>query len=384
MSQALGRHVDELVLIDGVESSLTRALAKPQRILDRLPTRQVKLARTAAVARSLSKEVQRRLGNVDVDAVLSLDTVPVAYLRTGHPVAFWNDATFAGMLDYYPQFSHLSRRTIAQGNAVAQAALTTAARAIYSSEWAAETAILNYQCDPHRVHVVPFGANLDPGEIPADSDALIADRTHAVCRLLFIGVDWHRKGADVAVAVAVRLNERHIRAELDVVGCQPPPGTAVPPYVHVLGRVDKATAEDRRQLTGLLAQAHFFVLPSRAEAYGLVLAEASAFGVPSLASRTGGVPTAVADNVNGRLFDVSASPDDYADAIIELYGDREKYRRLAASSHERFRSCLNWDTAAEHAVALMTGAVAEHRGHRDNGIRAASLGRGPARRPSKT
>ena len=44
------------------------------------------------------------------------------------------------------------------------------------------------------------------------------------------------------------------------------------------------------------------VMPSENEAFGMVLAEASAFGVPVIASETGGIPDVIQNNVTGTLF----------------------------------------------------------------------------------
>lgn len=44
------------------------------------------------------------------------------------------------------------------------------------------------------------------------------------------------------------------------------------------------------------------VMPSENEAFGMVLAEASAFGVPVIASETGGIPDVIQNNVTGTLY----------------------------------------------------------------------------------
>lgn len=57
----------------------------------------------------------------------------------------------------------------------------------------------------------------------------------------------------------------------------------------------------RRDLPDVMLASDVFVLPSVAEAFGLVLAEALYLGLPVVASRTGGIPEVVDDGVDGIL-----------------------------------------------------------------------------------
>ncbi len=57
----------------------------------------------------------------------------------------------------------------------------------------------------------------------------------------------------------------------------------------------------RDDLPDLMVASDLFVLPSLAESFGLVLAEALYLGLPVVASRTGGIPEVVDDGVDGLL-----------------------------------------------------------------------------------
>jgi glycosyltransferase involved in cell wall biosynthesis len=84
-------------------------------------------------------------------------------------------------------------------------------------------------------------------------------------------------------------------------------------------------------------------LPTRADFFGIVFSEASAYGLPSVSTDTGGVSGAVRDGVNGLLLPISAGPDDYANAITKLFSDEASYRDLARSARAEYESRLNWD-----------------------------------------
>ena len=115
-----------------------------------------------------------------------------------------------------------------------------------------------------------------------------------------------------------------------------------------------ATVDGRRQIDAFhLPGEYFGLLPSRAETFGHVLCEANAFGVPCLAAAVGGIPTAIRDGVNGRLYPVDAGADAYADDIASLMRDRDAYRALTRTSFAEFEARLSYDAAARTARALL-------------------------------
>jgi hypothetical protein len=62
------------------------------------------------------------------------------------------------MIEFYPTFTNLCKNSLENGYKMELSAITNAKLAIYSSEWAAETARVIYQADKSKVKVVPFGA----------------------------------------------------------------------------------------------------------------------------------------------------------------------------------------------------------------------------------
>jgi glycosyltransferase involved in cell wall biosynthesis len=327
---------------DRAAASLAWRLAPGSQFADREP------GWARALARQVDDEVQRR----KPDAVVSPGTIPVAYVRPGIPMLIWTDATFAAMVDYYPGWDVLSSFTRRQGNALERRAVRRAEGLVFASEWAAASAVADYGADPGKVHVVPFGSNLPIEHGPDDVGAWVDGRPRDRCRLLLVGVDWERKGVDTAIDAAVALNESGLQTTLTVVGAVPPAGFAVPSCVEVTGPLPRG-----QRLSALYRDAHFFVLPTRSETFGVVFAEASAFGVPSVASKTGGVPSAVVDGRSGRLLPPGASPDEYAAAVHELFSDADAYRRLGLAAYREYEQRLNWTTSGARVGELLETIV---------------------------
>jgi glycosyltransferase involved in cell wall biosynthesis len=307
-----------------------------------------------------ARQLERYLAAHSVDAVFSPSTWPIAYLETGLPVVFWTDACFAGMLDFYGSFTDLAQPSIQAAHATEQAALDRCTRAIYSSQWAAQTAVQHYQVDASKISVVHFGGNLLEPPTVEEAKAGVWARDISPCNLLLVGVDWKRKGADIAVETVEALNAAGLNARLTVVGCRPPPSRHLPACVEIIPFIGKDAIENRRRLGEIFARSHFFIMPSRAEAFGLVFAEASAFGVPCLATKVGGLPSVIIDDINGRLFSLEAGGAEYADYILKYMRNPVRYHQLALQTAEYADTQLSWD-AAGHKVAEILNEIVRPR-----------------------
>jgi glycosyltransferase involved in cell wall biosynthesis len=330
------------------------AMQRLQRALRRAGSRlRTDPAREPAFGRLYALALRRQLDRLRPDAVFGLaSTTQLAGLVGDYPVVHCSDATFRGMCGYYPDwFSGLSPRSVRNGEAMERRVILGAALALYPSDWAAASARDDYGAPAERVHTVPFGANL------ADPPARDPFRRDGVCRLLFVGVDWARKGGDLALAVLRGLTAAGVAAELHVVGCTPPPEAAAVPGLVAHGFLSKGDPDQVRRLQDLFARAAFLIVPSRQEAYGLVFCEAGAYGLPSLATETGGIPTIVRPGVNGFLFAPEAGPGPYVEAVREHWSSPDAYARLRESTLARARAVLTWDAWGERSAGLIRRAA---------------------------
>lgn len=318
-------------------------LTQRRRLLDREPF----------ILKDYARQATALLAHCDADLVFCPSTLPIAYLECRQPIFFWTDATFAGNLGFYINRATVTDSSVRDGHTVEKQALDRCRLAIYASEWAAESAIDNYAVSPNKVKVVPFGANLQCSRTYDQIREMVDKRPRDLCRLLFVGVDWARKGGDIALAVAQRLNDEGMRATLTVAGCEPKIRGALPRFINLVGFLDKTTLAGRARLEDLYAQSHFLILPSRAEAYGLVLAEACSFGLPCIASSVGGIPTIVHDGANGRTFSSDSDISDYCSYIRGLMEHRAEYEELCYSSFNEYERRLNWRVAGEKVRRLI-------------------------------
>ncbi len=305
------------------------------------------------ILKNYAAQISQKICNTSPDVIFSATSNPIAYLATSKPTAFWADATFAGISEFYPHYSDLCKETIQDWNKMERLAIQNCSLAIYASDWAAQTAVDTYEADPAKVKVVPFGANVQWDYSLEDIKDLIAARPHNYCKLLFLGIDWHRKGGDVAFQVAQQLNQSGLKTELTVVGCQPPIKEPVPPYINQLGFISKADPQGLERIRQLIAETHLLIVPSYAECYGIVFCEANSLGIPCISTKVGGIPTVVKEDVNGKLFNSRADISLYCDYISDLFHNYSNYKRLALSSFNEYQSRLNWEVAGKSVRQLL-------------------------------
>jgi glycosyltransferase involved in cell wall biosynthesis len=97
--------------------------------------------------------------------------------------------------------------------------------------------------------------------------------------------------------------------------------------IHFLGfRTDIAT---------VLRASDLLCLPSQTEGLPLVIIEAMAAGLPTVATAVGGVPEVVVSGETGLLLDPSATPDQLAQALHEVLADPVRAREMGAAGRRR-------------------------------------------------
>jgi glycosyltransferase involved in cell wall biosynthesis len=291
------------------------------------------------VVAQYAADAARQIRAVSPDVVFAPAGSAFAWsVPEGVPLVYASDATFRLIEDYHPNYRNLSRATRESAERLERDTIARADLILYPSEWGAESAVRDYGADSARVHVIPWGANLMAAP---DRGSVLGSRKPGPCRMLLIGVNWKEKGADMAVETLAELNKRGVKAELVICGCTPPEpvnqdGLTIIPYL------DKNDPAQRNRIEQLYRDADFFLLPTQADCFPIVLCEAAAYGLPCVARATGGVPYAVREEKTGVLVPSNATKADYASVIAEIFSNPARLARLKQSSREAYETQLNW------------------------------------------
>jgi glycosyltransferase involved in cell wall biosynthesis len=314
------------------------------------------------VIRDYASQISRQLSSFNSDMVLAIENesiLPLAYLECKQPIVVWTDTSIAGLIDFYSSpYNNFCFETKRNIYAMEKAGLERCQLVIFSSDWAAKTAIQAYGIEPSKVKVVPWGANLECNRTDDDIKSIVEFRSRNICKLLFIGVAWYRKGGDIAIEVAKELNKMGLNTELSIVGIQQiPTNEPIPNFIKNIGFVNKYKTEGLNKMNKLFCESHFLIMPSRAESYGHVFCEANSFGLPCLTTNVGGIPSIIRDDLNGKTFPLNASISEYCNYIFSLMTNYQEYKRLAYSSFNEYQSRLNWTVAVQTGKQLIRDLV---------------------------
>ncbi len=201
-----------------------------------------------------------------------------------------------------------------------------------------------YAVPEDRVTCVYTGANAR-----AHSHTPVPDTRYASKNILFVGIDWVRKGGEELVAAFRRVLLRHPDAKLTVVGCVPEIDIS---NCRVLGRVPLD------QVTHHYNQAAVFCLPTRREPFGSVFIEAMQHGLPIVATDCGAIPDFVINGVNGYRvapFDVEG----LADRLSELIADPGQCRTLGVNGYHLARRRYAWENTAARMREYIEAALSD-------------------------
>ncbi len=217
---------------------------------------------------------------------------------------------------------------------------------LWPSQWMKSIADARYGLAPPQSVMVPWGANTTPTRY--ESDVSEFSSTGPV-KLLLIGRDWKAKGGQLAFETMMALRARGIDARLEVIGTTPPE-EHINEHVKLYGHLNKNDPEQFKQFEKTLQQAHFLLQPSF-ESYGFAFCEASAYALPSLCLRVGGVP--VRDGVNGHALAEGSDSEDFSDVILTYVNDPASYRELRKSTRREYEERLNWDAWGKQIASII-------------------------------
>lgn len=159
------------------------------------------------------------------------------------------------------------------------------------------------------------------------------------------------KGHDLVIRSLPQVLERFPDTVYKIVGSGPQEAALkrLAEELNISDHVIFAGEVDEGSLAAHYRGCDVFVLASRqiprrgeVEGFGIVFLEAGALSKPVIGSRSGGIPDAVEDVVNGLLVEPE-NPDAIAEAVIRLFSDSDLARRMGEAG--KMRSEREFSTA---------------------------------------
>lgn len=221
---------------------------------------------------------------------------------------------------------------------------------VATSPWVAERLVAQYGLAADRVAVAT------PGVDPAP----LAPGTDGAGRLLCVGSVTPTKGQDLLVEALAAVTDAEWRCDLVGPVLRDPAHTAA-----VRAAIERHGLGERVRLTGprtgaglevAYAAADLLVLPSRVEAYGMVVTEALARGIPVLAAGVGGVPAALGTDPGGGVPGLVVPPDDVealAGALRRWFVEPALRAELRRSARARRTALDGWEVTSRCLAAAL-------------------------------
>ena len=360
MRTALERQLEKVSVLGSLKPKRTLVNSALRVLFGGTPPR-YPLFLTPAAQREFARRLLQAIEELKPDAVLTISSHFLVAMPTPPPVPTFmvTDAPWLTWKETYQEHEHYPMPIL--GPRFARLEAAAAARftgLIFSSEWAVGEASRLYAVPREKLHSIPLGAiwtpDIDTPELLAAIDARPTDRLD----LLYVGKDWVRKGGPLAVEITRALRERGVaNVTLHVVGCTPEIAPADRAWIKLHGFLNVQVPEQSARLKTLFLRSHFLVVPTQAECFGVVFAEAQAFGLPPVARAVHAVPSIVMDGVTGVLGAAEAGAGFYTDRILALIQDREAYRRMARAARQRFEGQLTWEQFAARVIETIERSV---------------------------
>ena len=212
-----------------------------------------------------------------------------------------------------------------------------------------------------------------PGvDVGMADEHLSSGRNKSEPHVLFVGRLVRRKGADLLLTAFGQLRAEFPSARLDVVGDGPEMANllALANRLGLGGSVTFHGAVFGRRLQEIYSQASLLVLPSRESAYdvegfGTVFLEAGIFGLPSVGTRTGGIPEAVTDGVTGKLVR-DGNIDELRGAMKSLLDNPKEMERMGRNAQKQAIR-FSWERSLDQVMQLLGHGINERRSVRSPG-----------------
>lgn len=320
-------------------NALVEVLTYGPSVLSSASTRHAFFFLTPLMFRHLSAAIVSRFGPEAASFRFVLQTQGLFNAALpGRPFVIYTDHTIASHREYLHSDPRVFRsksllRLERELYLRADRILTTAAHVEH-------TLVHAYGCDAKRVATILIGSNIEATASPDDLARYDAGR------IVFVGIDWDRKGGPTLLSAFDKIAARFPQATLTIAGCSPPLSN---PRAQAIGLVP------RTNVSNLLADASIFCLPSVVEPSAVASVEAMAFKLPVVATSVGGFPGMVEDGKTGLLVPPNDA-DALAAALSELLADPERTRAMGQAGYRRGRDLFTWDAVGARLHAQIERA----------------------------
>lgn len=304
----------------------------------------IEIYRDESVLKDFGIQIDHFILKNNIELIFAPGSFHLAFVNSKIKKIIFIDATFQNLLGSSDWYKNYSKNEIDYLNQIEKNVFDKCDNVICATNWAEESLLNFYKIEQARIKVIPFGANIS-FDTNVNKIEILKLKKFEQLNLMFIGVDYKRKGLEKVLETVKIINEIHkVKCKLIIIGSNPKIESKFKEFVTVYGFLDKKDKKQFDLFEKLMFESHFLFMPSISEAFGLVYAEASYYGVPSIGHKIDGAQYVIRDGINGYTLPKESTPNDFAKIILE-YFEEKKYKSLAKSTLKEYNENLNWENS---------------------------------------
>lgn len=189
--------------------------------------------------------------------------------------------------------------------------------------------------------IIPNAINLNKSTFKIDNSSLEK-------KIIYVGAINQRKNLLLLLKALSSLKQKGLGLHLTIAG-----GSKEPNYFNMIKRyiIDKNLTQkinflgwiSNSEITNLLSENDFFVLPSNQETLPVSILESFSVGTPVIATNVGGIPEMIEDGINGFLFEPD-NLEQLVNILEKIYAKENKInyntlsRNALHTAHEKYSS----------------------------------------------
>jgi glycosyltransferase involved in cell wall biosynthesis len=294
---------------------------------------------------ALTREIRKSLRDDDFDkdnVILQIGGHYNGFRASGGRIATYSyhDGNIGGMMKspFFPKpnLPH-ARRAFEYEKAVYQ----DMSKIFVMAEYWRRSFIEDFSVEPRRVVNIGVGVNIEiPSVVPKD---------YSRQQVVYVGIDFARKGGENLVKAFRLLQVRHPDATLHIIGPPTMPSILQQPglrNVEYHGQLSREVVEQKTKLLEVLNSGTLFVLPSLYEPFGNAALEAMLFRMPVIATNNWSFPDFVT-SATGLLLEKPSDENEIAEKMDVFLSDPSRSEEAGNAARDVVLRRYTWDRVVD-------------------------------------
>jgi glycosyltransferase involved in cell wall biosynthesis len=303
--------------------------------------------------RALTREIRQSLRDEDFEndnVILQIGGHYNGFLASDGKLSTYSyhDGNVAGMMKS-PFFAKVNLPYARRAYRYEKSVYQNMSKIFVMAEYLRRSFIEDFGVEPRRVVNIRVGVNM---EIPP-----VAPKDYSRKHVVYVGIDFARKGGETLVEAFRLVQTRHPDATLHIVGPETIPETLRQPglcNVEYHGLLSREVPEQKNKLLDVLNKGTLFVLPSLYEPFGIAALEAMLFRMPVIATNNWSFPDFVT-STTGLLLDRPTDENEMAEKMDAFLSDPSRSEESGNAAREMVASRYTWDSVVETLQREISG-----------------------------